>query len=158
MELKQRLSQQLKESRDAFLRNPYPTYQKRLENLNKLESLIKAHQAEIIYAIEQDFGTRSISETGLLELFTSIETIRDAKKQLKKWMKPSRRYTSVWFFSCQKQSCPSAVRCGRRHCAVELSTDAYHWSSGCGAGGRKSRDAQNVAKFAAFSSVVGRAV
>ncbi len=31
MELKQRLSQQLKESRDAFLRNPYPTYQKRLE-------------------------------------------------------------------------------------------------------------------------------
>lgn len=29
MELKQRLSQQLKESRDAFLRNPYPTYQKK---------------------------------------------------------------------------------------------------------------------------------
>ncbi|HAT7737791.1 TPA: aldehyde dehydrogenase family protein [Vibrio vulnificus] len=109
MELKQRLSQQLKESRDAFLRNPYPTYQKRLENLNKLESLIKAHQAEIIYAIEQDFGTRSISETGLLELFTSIETIRDAKKQLKKWMKPSHRHTSVWFFPAKNRVVPQPL-------------------------------------------------
>lgn len=109
MDLTLRLNHQLKASREAFLSTPYPSDQKRVENLSKLEWLIKEHQAEIICAIEQDFGTRSIAETALLEIFTSLETIRDAKKQLKKWMKPQQRKTSIWFFPAKNRIVPQPL-------------------------------------------------
>src|SRR5262245_40313810 len=83
--------------RDAYLRHPYPTYEERLENLTKLERLLVDNAKEIAEAISADFGHRAFEESMMAELFTSVDGIRDAKKKLKKWMKPQKRHVSVLF-------------------------------------------------------------
>ncbi len=87
----------LQVQRSAYFDNPYPSLQERDENLQKLESLLVDNQDAIAEAICSDFGNRSIEETKLLELFTSIDGIRYSRKRLKKWMKPQRRDVSIWF-------------------------------------------------------------
>ncbi|MCB1842359.1 MAG: aldehyde dehydrogenase family protein, partial [Halioglobus sp.] len=87
----------LQAQRQAYLDNPYPSLEERLDNLLKLERLLVEHQEEIARAISEDFGNRSVEESKLLELFLSIDGIRYARKRLKKWMKPQRRGVSIWF-------------------------------------------------------------
>jgi len=83
--------------RAAYLRHPYPSYEERLENLTKLERILVDNRIAIADAINTDFGHRAFEETMMAELFTSVDGIRDARKHLKKWMKPQRRHVSVLF-------------------------------------------------------------
>ncbi len=83
--------------REAYLRHPYPTYEERLENLTKLERVLVDNATAIAEAITADFGHRAFEETMMAELFTSVDGIRDAKKRLRKWMRPQRRHVSVLF-------------------------------------------------------------
>ena len=83
--------------RAAYLRHPYPSYEERLANLTKLERILVDNRIAIADAINTDFGHRAFEETMMAELFTSVDGIRDARKHLKKWMKPQRRHVSVLF-------------------------------------------------------------
>lgn len=83
--------------RQAYLENPYPSYEERRDNLLKLERILVDNQEAIAQAISKDFGNRSIEESKLLELFLSIDGFRYCRKRLKKWMKPQRRGVSIWF-------------------------------------------------------------
>lgn len=83
--------------RQAYLDNPYPSYEMRRDNLLKLERILVDNQEAIAQAISKDFGNRSIEESKLLELFLSIDGFRYCRKRLKKWMKPQRRGVSIWF-------------------------------------------------------------
>jgi coniferyl-aldehyde dehydrogenase len=83
--------------REAYLRHPYPSYEERRENLHKLERILVDNAAAIADAISADFGHRAFEESMMAELFTSVDGIRDARKRLKKWMKPQRRHVSVLF-------------------------------------------------------------
>jgi coniferyl-aldehyde dehydrogenase len=87
----------LKLQRDAFQKNRYPSMKERTANLEKLKNMLLTHQDEIAEAISKDFGNRSVNETKLVELFSSIDGINYAIKHLKKWMKPRSRHTSIWF-------------------------------------------------------------
>ena len=53
--------------------------------------MLKENEAEIVAAIDADFGGRSAVETRLLELFPVREGIRGAISHLRKWMRPQRR-------------------------------------------------------------------
>ncbi|HLY38997.1 MAG TPA: coniferyl aldehyde dehydrogenase [Candidatus Binatia bacterium] len=83
--------------RAAYLRHPYPSYEERRANLDKLERLLVDNADAIAEAINADFGHRAFEETMIAELFTSVDGLRDTRKRLRKWMAPQRRHVSVLF-------------------------------------------------------------
>jgi acyl-CoA reductase-like NAD-dependent aldehyde dehydrogenase len=91
------LDAQFARHREAFARQPFPPAGDRNALLERLETLVKAHADEWADAIARDFGGRSRHETQLLEVFPSLEAIRHARRHLRRWMKPERRATSLWF-------------------------------------------------------------
>ena len=78
--------------RAAYLAAPEPSYEQRLSDLKSLARLLKDNKDELIAAINADYGNRSEFETLFAEYFVSLETIKDATKKLKKWMKPQARH------------------------------------------------------------------
>ncbi|MDU8358633.1 coniferyl aldehyde dehydrogenase [Pseudomonas syringae group sp. J309-1] len=85
------------EQRKAFAANPMPTADQRLQWLASLHDLLCAEQQALIEAISSDFSHRSADETMLAELMPSLFGIKDARKHLKKWMKPARRKVGIAF-------------------------------------------------------------
>jgi acyl-CoA reductase-like NAD-dependent aldehyde dehydrogenase len=83
--------------RKAFLKNPYPTWAEREAALDTLSRLVKENAHRFVAAISADFGTRSPFETQMLEIFSVLEDIRHARRHLRRWMRPKRRWVSIWF-------------------------------------------------------------
>jgi len=83
--------------REAYLRSPYPSLQERVERLRTLERVLVDNADAICEAINADFGHRSVEESKMLEIFTSVDGIRHTIKKLPKWMRPQRRPVSVLF-------------------------------------------------------------
>ena len=83
--------------RSAYLRKPFPAYEERVDNLRKLERVLVDNADAIAAAISADFGHRAVEESLMAELFTSVDGLRDARKKLKKWMRPQRRHVSILF-------------------------------------------------------------
>ncbi|HLJ47321.1 MAG TPA: coniferyl aldehyde dehydrogenase [Bryobacteraceae bacterium] len=82
--------------REAF-RLRAPGYRERVDALRRLEKALLARKADIIQAIDEDFGGRAAEETVALELFPVLNEIRYAIQRLKHWMAP--RHASVgWQF------------------------------------------------------------
>ena len=76
----------------AYLARPVPSHSQRMADLQALARLLKDNRDAIVQAICQDYGNRSEFETLFAEFFVVLETIKDAQKNLKKWMKPQRRH------------------------------------------------------------------
>ena len=77
--------------RAAYLEQPEPGYDERLADLRALTRLLKDNRAAMVQAINRDYGNRSEFETLFAEFFVVLETIKDAAKNLKSWMRPQRR-------------------------------------------------------------------
>ena len=92
--------------REAYLRDPYPSRRVRKERLTALEHIIVDNMDAIVEAIQQDFGHRSPEESKILEIFPIIDGIRDARKRLRKWMKPRRRHVSILFVTGKNRLLP----------------------------------------------------
>jgi coniferyl-aldehyde dehydrogenase len=91
------LEQVLATQRQAFEANPMPTAGQRLQWLSSLHDLLCAERQALIDAISNDFSHRSADETLMAELMPSLFGIKDARRNLKKWMKPSRRKVGIAF-------------------------------------------------------------
>ena len=78
--------------RAAYLAAPEPGYEQRRADLAALARLLKENRDELVAAINADYGNRSEFETLFAEYFVVLESIADAAKHLKKWMKPQRRH------------------------------------------------------------------
>jgi coniferyl-aldehyde dehydrogenase len=76
--------------RAAFSRERYPTLEVRRDRLERLLSLTRKHENAIIEAIDADFGSRSPHETRLAEILIGANGIRDALRDLPRWMKARR--------------------------------------------------------------------
>ena len=74
--------------------------------LDALASMVRAHQAEWVAAVNADFGCRSAVETRLAELFPALEGITLARRKLRGWMRPQRRGTSFWFWPARAEVRP----------------------------------------------------
>lgn len=83
--------------RAAYLADPYPDYATRRKNLQKLEAILVDNQDAIADAISQDFGHRATQESKLVDVFLPLDSLRYYCKHLRKFMKPQRRKTSIWF-------------------------------------------------------------
>ena len=89
------LHELLELQRNAFARAA-PSYERRIAALKTLGDALDAQRDELVRAVADDFGGRSGDETLLLELFPLREAIRNARRHLKKWMRP-RRVAPAWF-------------------------------------------------------------
>ena len=85
------LTQCLQQQRAAFRANPYPDLAQRRSHLAALHRFLKENEANIIEAIDADFGGRSATETRMLELFPVRQGIRDAAWHVAKWMRSRSR-------------------------------------------------------------------
>ncbi len=83
--------------RQAFRRHTPLGYKRRIEALDALLQVVLLRQAEIIEAIQTDFGGRSPAETRILEIFPLVDEIRHAKRHLRSWMQ-GRRAKVNWQF------------------------------------------------------------
>ena len=80
--------------RDYFLSEATKTYAFRLEQLNRLESWIDQNEQAILAALTQDLG-KCAYEGYLTEVAMVKQELKDAKHNLKKWMKPRRARTGI---------------------------------------------------------------
>jgi aldehyde dehydrogenase (NAD+) len=62
-------------------------YAFRRDALNKLDKALDQYESELLQALEEDFGKNRI-ESFLTEIFTTRGEIKDALRNLKRWMKP----------------------------------------------------------------------
>ena len=81
----------LARQRNAFNREGNVAYETRINRLDRCIALLVDHQQEICEAVNKDFGCRSRHVTLLTDIYTSVNSLKNAKKNLKKWMKPEKR-------------------------------------------------------------------
>jgi len=92
------LEETLLRLRKARYRQGPPTYEQRVERLDKLAEVLVRRKDEIARAIDEDFGGRSRHESLLAEVFISISHIRYVRERLHEWMEPEPREVS-WLFA-----------------------------------------------------------
>jgi len=79
----------------AYRANQMPSAEERIERLTRLRALLVKYQDDLAEAISADFGHRSIEETKIAELMTSLEHIDYTVKRVRQWMQPSRRHVHM---------------------------------------------------------------
>jgi len=72
----------------AFAENPFPSYDRRIANLDKIIRLLETNEEKFAEAISADFGNRSVYETTIAEILVTVSGAKLAKKNLKQWMRP----------------------------------------------------------------------
>ena len=82
--------------REGYEAEPYPSHQVRAARLTKLDALIRDNEAALVDALNADFGCRSKTESMLAEILCSLDSIKYAKQNLRKWMRKRGRRTSFW--------------------------------------------------------------
>lgn len=87
----------LNNQRKAFLKAGPPTLQQRREDLKKLKSAILDNRAQIESALRADFGSRSTTESAILEIMPLINGIDYLCAKLPKMMKSEKRHVSINF-------------------------------------------------------------
>lgn len=89
------LQAKLQLQRQAFEREGAVAYETRVDRINRCIDLLVDQQDRICEAVDKDFGCRSRHVTLMTDIFTSVNTLKNSRKQLKKWMKPERRKSPV---------------------------------------------------------------
>jgi coniferyl-aldehyde dehydrogenase len=92
--------------RADWLRHPFLSPAERLKTLLKIEKILVKNQDAIADVLCRDFGNRSIQETKLLEIYPTVAGLADARRRLRKWMKPRSRHVSLLFFGARNRVIP----------------------------------------------------
>ena len=95
--------------RHARASAPYPHWPERRARLEKLQELLLDHEAEIIAAIDADFGGRSAFNTRLAEVFPSVHELKVMLREGRKWMAPRRAETTKWFLPARSSIVPQPL-------------------------------------------------
>ena len=91
------IAERFEAQRQAFLKEPDPSYEARLSRLDRLMALTEANEAAIVAAIDADFSGRAAQETRLAELFVVRGAINHARSHLRRWMRVKRMPTGLHF-------------------------------------------------------------
>ncbi len=81
----------LKKQKAFFVKNGPPSYELRIDRLNRMKTLVMDNRYKIVDALNEDFGVRSKNQSMATDVYTIIPSIEYAKKNLKKWMAGSKR-------------------------------------------------------------------
>lgn len=81
----------LEAQRTAFRTGGPPSYEQRVDRLDRAIALLVDHQQELVEALDVDFGHRSAEQSLLTDVAGSIEPLKHAKQNLRRWMRPEKR-------------------------------------------------------------------
>jgi len=87
----QQMQDILNKQRAYFIKNGPPSYNLRIDRLDRMKALIMENRYKIVDALNEDFGVRSKNQSMATDVYTLIPGIEYAKKNLKKWMSGSKR-------------------------------------------------------------------
>ncbi|HZL00739.1 MAG TPA: coniferyl aldehyde dehydrogenase [Caulobacteraceae bacterium] len=90
----ERMGAVLSAQKAANVRDGAPGVGTRLARLERCIGLLVEHEAEIVAALNQDFGNRAAAVSGITDVAGSIGPLKHAKAHLKAWMKPEKRKTT----------------------------------------------------------------
>jgi coniferyl-aldehyde dehydrogenase len=107
--LTEQLHLQLQAQSAAFHSEPFPTLAVRRERLERLRTLLSAHQDAFIEAVNADFSHRSAHETRLAELLMLEAGLKHTLRHLKSWMNPRRMPTALHFLPGSSQLMPQPL-------------------------------------------------
>ncbi|WP_156115745.1 coniferyl aldehyde dehydrogenase [Colwellia psychrerythraea] len=91
------LAQGFSAQKSYFLQNTYPSYQARIDGLNKLKALLIDNQQAFIDAMSKDFGHRSADDSKLGDILSTVMGINYTVKRLKRWMKKEKKHVGLLF-------------------------------------------------------------
>jgi len=103
------LSLAFERQRAAWLAAPMPDWPTRADRLRRLQRLVQDHEAQIVQAIDADFGGRPAVETELAEIWPSLEELKSALRHGRRWMKPRRAGVSKWFVPARATLLPQPL-------------------------------------------------
>lgn len=81
--------------------NP-PSYETRVDRLNRVDQLCRNHFNEITTEIQADFGSRNPDQTFLSDIFPPLDHAKRVKENLKKWMKRERTSSGILALTGQR--------------------------------------------------------
>lgn len=81
--------------KQAHNRDGAPSSEIRIDRINRAIGLLVDHKDEICAALSGDFGHRSTDQSMIADVYGCLAGLNEAKKNLRKWMKPERRSTMV---------------------------------------------------------------
>ena len=81
----------LAKQKAACIRDGIPPAEQRIEWLEKSIDLLCTHGEGLCDAMSADFGHRSKDQSNFSDISSSIDTLKFAKKNVRAWMRPSRR-------------------------------------------------------------------
>ncbi|MCG8323974.1 MAG: coniferyl aldehyde dehydrogenase [Thiotrichales bacterium] len=79
----------------AYKNTPAPSYKERKAILLELKAALIANEQAIYDALKQDYGYRSEFDSLMADVLPSVMAINYSLKNLKRWMKPSRRHAGL---------------------------------------------------------------
>ena len=85
------IQQILNKQKAFFIKNGPPSYDLRIDRMNRMKDLIMENRYRFVDALNEDFGVRSKNQSMATDVYTIIPGIEYAKKNLKKWMSGSKR-------------------------------------------------------------------
>ncbi len=91
----QQLKSDFEALKTAYRAEPASSYQERRKVLVALKQAMIAHEQDVYDALKNDYGYRSEFDSLMGDLLPSVAGINYALKNLKKWMKPSRRHAGL---------------------------------------------------------------
>ncbi len=74
-----------------------PSSAQRIANIKRLKNAVITHQQALITAMQNDFAHRSPDDSLLGDIMTTVMNANYTAKNIKRWMKPSKRHINVLF-------------------------------------------------------------
>jgi len=74
-----------------FIKEGAPSYELRVDRLDRMKTLIMDNRYKFVDALNEDFGVRSKNQSMATDVYTIVPGINYAKKNLKRWMSDSKR-------------------------------------------------------------------
>ncbi len=93
----EQINMMLPQQKKAFAQQPYPVYEQRVHHLKQLKKALVQHSDELLEALSTDFRCRAHGDSKMGDIIPTIACIDYTIKQLKSWMKPSKRKVGAMF-------------------------------------------------------------
>ncbi len=81
------MQQVFNRQREHYWANPSPSKDERIEYLNVLEEILLRNEVDFLDALSDDYGYRSRHESAMLDIVSTLATIRHNRKHVGQWMK-----------------------------------------------------------------------
>ena len=97
MENQRSMEEVLKLQREHFLNEGPPSYELRIDRLDRVQDMVIQNKERITEALNTDFGSRSPNQSLISDVYAVLPAFSHAKKHLKSWMKDEKRKSNFPF-------------------------------------------------------------